>query len=383
MRPVTDSFLSAIRGAHRAVFRARIVAPGQAGVQPNGVFLPDDNPTANPNTWGEIPVLGGDVTFDTTADVTSTLDLTTNFNWPANPTDVGTPYGQEIFIERGVQYGTGTKEYVGLGYFRIDSVEQDNAPRGNIRITGSDRMANVLDGRSIVPIQYGSAASVGSVIDDVIGDVVPGLVSVYDFSAYSITLGSGHILDRDRLKFVQDLVAAYGKVAYFDYEGRLQVKSRPNPNAAPVWAINHGRNGVLVTAKRQISRDGVYNAVVASGEPVGAGAPVLGIAFDVDNTSPTYYLGPFGTVPMFYTSSFLTTNAQCQAAALAQLQATTGLPYIVSLGTVPNPALEGWDVVLVSYSEEDNVETHILDRVSYSLSVDGMMNIDTRKQFLS
>jgi hypothetical protein len=368
MRPVTDTFLSTIRGAHRAVFRARIVDPGQTGVSPVGT---------------EIPVLDGDVTFDTTADVTSTLDLTTNFDWPGAPTDLGTPYGQEIYIERGVEYGGGTREYVGLGYFRIDTVEQDSAPRGNIRISGSDRMANVVDGRAIQPVQYGSGASVGAVLDNAIGAVVPGLVSVYDWDAYGQTLGSDHIMDTDRLKFVKDLVSAYGKIAYFDYEGRLQVKSQPNPNAAPVWTINHGRNGVLVSAKRQISRDGVYNAVVASGEPVGSQAPVLGIAYDVDPASPTYFYGPFGQVPMFYTSSFLTTNDQCYNAAAAQLQAATGLPYVVTLGTVPNPALEGWDVVAVTYSNRDNPETHILAKISYSLSVSGDMGLDTRKQYLS
>lgn len=368
MRPVTDTFLATIRGAHRAVFRARIVEPGQAGVSPEGT---------------EIPILGGDVTFDTTADVTSTLDLTTNFGWPGRPTDLGTPYGQEIYIERGVEYGGGTREYVGLGYFRIDTVEQDNAPRGNIRITGSDRMANVRDGRALAPVQYGAGASVGAVLDDVIGDVVPALVSVYDWDAYSQTLGSDHIMDTDRLKFVKDLVAAYGKIAYFDYEGRLQVKSQPDPKGAPVWTIDHGRNGVLVSAKRQISRDGVYNAVVASGEPVGSQAPVRGIAYDVDPTSPTYFNGPFGQVPMFYTSSFFTTDTQCYAAAAAQLQAATGLPYVVTLGTVPNPALEGWDVVAVTYSDTDDTETHILSRVSYALTVNGAMDLDTRKQFLS
>ncbi|MGW3992227.1 DUF5047 domain-containing protein [Amycolatopsis sp. NPDC004772] len=365
---MTDTFLATLRGAHRAVFRARVVAPGQTGVSPVGT---------------EIPIIGGDVTFDTTADVASTLDLTTNFDWPGAPTDLGTPYGQEIYIERGVEYGGGTREYVGLGYFRIDTVEQDDAPRGNIKITGSDRMANVRDGRALQPVQYGAGASVGAVLDNAIGAVVPGLVSVYDWSAYSQTLGSDHIMDTDRLKFVKDIVAAYGKVAYFDYEGRLQVKSRPDPKASPVWTINHGRDGVLVTAKRQISRDGVYNAVVASGEPVGSAPAVLGIAYDVDPTSPTYFNGPFGRVPMFYTSSFLTTNDQCYAAAVAKLQAATGLPYIVTLGAVPNPALEGWDVVAVTYSDTDNVETHILDRITYSLSVDGAMGIDTRKQFLS
>lgn len=368
MRAVSESFLNTIRGAHQAVFRARVVNPGLTGNDPLGT---------------EIVIIDGDVTFDTTADVNATLDLTTSIDWPATPTSLAAPYGQEVYIERGVQYANGTKEYVGLGYFRIDSVEQNNTPNGTIRISGSDRMANVRDGRNATPVQFGPSASVGSVIDFAVGDVVPGLVSVYDFDAYNTLLGSDHILDEDRLKFVQELVAAYGKVAYFDYKGRLQVKTPPLPTTAPVFTINSGAFGVLVSMRRLISRDSVYNGVVARGESAGDLPPVQGVALDLSTASPTYWYGPFGKVPRFFSSPFLVTPDQCTQAATQILQRANGMPYSVSLGLVPNPALEGWDVVLVQYSERDNSETHIVDKITYSLGVDGAMGIDTRKQFLN
>lgn len=368
MRAVTSSFLNTVRGAHKAIFRARVVNPGLTGNDPLGT---------------EIVVIDGDVTFDTQADVNATLDLTTSIDWPSTATSLGAPYGQEIYVERGVQYANGVKEYVGLGYFRIDSVEQTRTPNGTIRITGSDRMANVVDGRNTTPVQFGSAASVGSVIDYAVGEVVPGLVSVYDFDAYNITLNSDHILDEDRMKFVREIVAAYGKVAYFDYKGRLQVKTPPSPFSSPVYSLNHGRDGVLVSMKRTISRDGVYNGVVARGESAGELPPVQGVALDISPTSPTYWYGPFGKVPRFFASPFLVTPDQCTQAAVNILSNATGLPYSVTLGVVPNPALEGWDVVTVTYSDKSAAETHILDKISYSLSVSGDMGIDTRKQFLN
>lgn len=376
MRPVTDSFLSAVRGSHKALFRARILAPGLVGVNP-GPLNADGSPQ------NEILILDGDVTFDTTADTNSTLDITTNLNWPALPTSLGNPYGSEIYVERGVQYANGIKEYVGLGYFRIDSIEQSNAPKGTLRITGSDRMANVKDGRRPQPIQFSAGASVGAVIDFVVQEVLPGAVTVYDFSAYSATLTSDAILDQDRLGFLQNLVAAYGKVMYWDYAGRLQVKSSPDPTKAPVYTIDAGTNGVLVSMDRVISRDSVYNGVVATGEAAGQNPPVQGSAFDLNPASPTYWYGSFGQVPEFYSSSFLTTADQCTSAALSILIGATGVPYSVSLGTVPNPALEGWDVVSVAYSQTATAETHIIDKITYSLAVDGEMGIDTRKQYLT
>jgi hypothetical protein len=376
VRAVSQSFLNTVRGAHKAVFRARILSPGLTGTDP-GPKNPDGTPL------NEIPILSGDVTFDTSADVNATLDITVQLAWPKLPTSLGNPYGTEIYVERGVQYGDGTKEYVGLGYFRIDSVEQEKSPNGALRITGSDRMANVVDGRNVAPVAFGAGASVGSVLDLVVGEVVPGIVSVYDFSAYATLLGSTHIMSEDRLGFVQELVAAYGKVAYFDYLGRLVVKTPPDPTGAPVWDIDQGRNGVLVSMKRALSRDQVYNGVVASGEAAGELPPVRALVVDTDPLSPTLWGGPFGKVPRFFSSSFMTTVLQCTQAATTMLVSARGLPYVVSLGLVPNPALEGWDVVRVTYSNRDNPETHIIDKITYSLSVQGAMGIDTRKQFLT
>lgn len=390
MRPVSDSFLNTIRGAHSAVFRARLVSPGQIGVQPEGIYLQGiDDPDAEPTTWGEIPILDGDVTFDTSSDVNADLDLLTAYDFPLTPDLPGNVYGDEVYVERGVQYGNGTKEYVGLGYFRINSVEQEDTPNGSVRIGGSDRMSNVVDGDPEQPIQFDAGASVGSVLDFVIGEVNPSVTvmggSIYDWDAYSETINSSHIMnsgDSGRINFVKDLVQSYGKIAYFDYAGRFVVKDSPDITSDSVFTINQGQNGILVSMKRALSRDGVYNGVVASGEPVGEQPPVQGLVHDDVTSSPTRWGGPFGKVPRFFSSSFLQTVDQCLSAARSLLVQVTGVPYTVSLGSVPNPALEGYDIVRVQYSNKSAGETHILDKITYPLSVDATMNIDTRKQFI-
>jgi hypothetical protein len=368
VRPVTDSFLATVRGAHQALFRATVVPYGQTGVSPQGT---------------QINILAGDVTFDTKSDVNASLDLVTDMAWPSTSTSVGAPYGQEVFVERGVKYGNGTQEWVGLGYFRINTVEQTKAPRGTVRITGEDRMAMVRDARPIQPEYFGPGNSIGAVIDFIVGEAVPGLISVYDFDAYSTLLVEGHVMDDDRIKTLNEIVTAYGKVMYFDYQGRLRVRTNPTNTSAPNWTVDVGQNGVLCEMQRAISRDGVPNGVVARGEPIGDSPPVQGIVVDTDPLSPTYWNGPFGKVPRFFVSSFLTTEAQCLSAAANILAETTGLPYTVSLGVIPNPALEGWDVLLVKYDPKANAEVHVVDRITYSLAAVGPMNIATRKQFLT
>lgn len=368
MRPVSDRFLSVVRSSHKRVARATVVKPRQVGVQPVGV---------------EIPILSGDVTVDINADVTATLSLETKFEWPKSTTDIGTPYGQEIYVERGIEYGDGGTEWVGLGYFRIDSPEQDEVPSGSIHISASDRMASIKDARPLQPVQFSEAASFQGVFDFVVNEALPGVPVVYDFPAGSTPLGISHIMDNDRLKFLQDLATSYGKIMFFDYAGRLQVKDAPDPTKAAVFTVNAGRYGVMVNMKRALSRDGVYNAVVATGEAAGENPPVRGVAIDDTPGSPTNFFGDFGQVPKFFSSTFMQTNAQCVTAAEAELRKSTGLPYSVSLGLVPNPALEAGDVLTVSYADKAVPETHIADKIVYPLDTSSAMTIETRKQYLT
>jgi hypothetical protein len=368
MRPASDSFFTALRGAHQICVRARVCVPGQTGIDPDGV---------------EIPVLAGNVIMDATANITSTLELTTVYDWPRDTDSFGTPYGAEIYVERGVIHSAGVSEYVGLGYFRVDKVRQARTPNGAIQISGTDRMSSVIDARAMQPRVFGAGASVAGVISDLVGELMPSIPAIYDYSAGTDFLGSQHIFDDDRLAFIQDLLNSRAKIAYFDYAGRLQIKARPDPSTTPsVWDVNAGRNGVLVEMQREISRAEVYNAVVARGEAAGENPPVQGFAYDDAPTSPTRFGGPFGQVPKFYSSSFLTTNDQCTAAAASMLLTATGLPYNVSLGLVPNPALEASDVIAVTYDQRENTELHIIDRLTIPLDPSTAMTIDTRKQEL-
>lgn len=367
MRPVSSNFLSTIRGSHLATFRVRVVESGQTGVTPVGT---------------ELEVESGMVFFDTRAEVNGTVNLIAVLPWPDNSSGLGTPYGQELYIERGVEYGSGTREWVGLGYFRIDSIEQVGSDQALVRILGSDRMANVRDARPLEPKVYTAGTSVAAIVTDVLEDSGVSPVMNFDWDANSELLVTDHVLSEDKIKFLHELLTSYGKVFYFDYGGEFTAKTQPTSANDPVFSVNAGRNGVLVSMNRYLSRDGVYNAVVATGESIGDAPPVRAVAYDNDPSSPTYFFGPFGRVPRFFSSSFMTTTDQCQDAANSILAQSIGLPYVVEFGVVPNPALEGWDVIDVLYSDRSAPETHIIDSIGYSLSVDGEMTLTSRKQFL-
>lgn len=196
---------------------AKIVTGHQTGVDPVGV---------------EIPIIDGDVQFDSTADVRGTLDLTTDgAYWPDLPTDLLTPYGNEIFIARGIEFGSGDRELVSQGYFRIDDVDQDDAPKGGpVKVSGKDRMAGIIDAKLTAPIQFTAGASVESVFNTLVLEVYPTATLEFDFDADTTTFAGSHIAEEDRYAFLLDIVRSLGKVMFWDYRGHLVVQDAPTPS---------------------------------------------------------------------------------------------------------------------------------------------------------
>lgn len=336
MRPVSDAFLAAIRGSHSIAVRATVTTTYQEGVSPTGT---------------RIPVIGGSVTLDSTAQVQGSLSLTTDGNgWSVLPgAHILQPYGNEIFIERGVVHG-GMTEWVGLGYYRIQSAEQDQAPNGTLAITGSDRMQAIVDEKVITPMSFKAGTSVSAVFTALVGDVYPSATINFDYDATTDLLGVTQSVttDSDRYQFLSDLATSRGKVMYFDYQGKLQVKSKPDPGTV-VWHVDAGPGGVQVSAGRTITRDGICNAAVVTSDGASGSAPPLAVAYDNDPASPTYYHGTFGHVPQWWSSPAVTTPAQAAAAAKLVLSRSRALPLQATFEAVPNPALETLDVISLDY----------------------------------
>jgi hypothetical protein len=344
--------------------RARVVTGHPTGTNPVGV---------------EIPILDGDVQHDANAEIRATLSLTTDGHdaWPVTATGMLTPYGAEVFVERGVVLGNGVREWVSQGYFRVNDVDQDRVPDGPIRVTGQDRMSGIKDGRLVAPVYFGPGSSVALVFETLVGEVYPTATILYDFNAVVTTFDTGHVAEEDRFGFLLDIARAHGKVMFWDHEGRLRVESAPNPGN-PVWTVSAGAGGVLVSMSRSLSRQGVYNGVVAHGEAPGEGDPVRSVALNLNPASPTFWYGAFGKVPRFYSSPFITTQAQADSAAQAMLLRELGLVYSVDMSTIPNPALEVLDPVLIDHV--DGAETHVVERLTVPLTARAAMTATTRDQ---
>lgn len=359
MRPVTTRFLTELQRSHTAVVRVDVLS----------YF----NPLAPVTSSGLPGVTGGTVTLDQTAAVRGRLDLElvddgTLDLIPTSYDDQLTVYGNELQVWRGVRYADGVEELVSLGIFRIDSVDVEDSTEGvRIRVSALDRAHRIVEARFEAPYQIASGTNYVTALTDVLRSGYPGI---------TLDLGSTGLTTplliaeegADRWAFAQDMATALGCRLYFDGDGDCVMRTVSNGASATV-TLAEGDDGVLVSAARGSKREGSYNRVIAAGENTGQGAPVRGVATDDSPTSPTRYGGPYGNVPMFYSSPLLTTDAQAAAAAGSLLAKQLGSTQSVGFGTIINPALEPDDVARIIRAASGLDELHIIDQVTIPLAI--------------
>jgi hypothetical protein len=335
--------------------------------------------TSTNSIYPDLPIAGGQVDLDATSQVRgkATLEVDPAF-WPALPTDLLAPFGSEAVIEYGIVIPTGI-EWVPLGRFSLDETSRTRPVSGDTSITVSlvDRSQRVAEDRFDAPVQTMSAATCVAEIRRLIQETLGSTVPVVDHTG-SVQVAPQMEIDRDRwADGVEKLADAIGAEVFFDRSGNGVIRLQPTLTDSPVWTVTTGAaDSNLLSMKEVLTRAGVYNRVVASGQRSDGAPPVYAAASDTDPASPTLYGGPFGRKPRFYSSPLLTTTDQCAVAAAALLNRVRGTGVQIQLEQLVNPALDPGDVITLV---QDGVSTtHIVDQVSIPLAADGVQTLGTR-----
>jgi hypothetical protein len=280
----------------------------------------------------------------------------------------------------------GAYEIVPVGVFRLNTVEVAEQSDGNVVITcqGTDVSHNIGMNHWIAPVtvwktKYSApvnktdtgteeqyiASTVLEAIKILIRNRWPSRPSkvlgepVFDFQgvtdaplASPVIMGSRTVSSSGSNSPWTDITAladAVGATLYIDVDGRFVLRPVPDPNAQPVvWKFLDGQGGLLLSADRKISDSKSVNYVIATGENTGAKTPLKAVAVDDDPNSPTYWQGDFG-ISVGYEPGRrrLTTQAETQLAANTYLNWFVGGEETLTVGVVPNPALDAGDVVAV------------------------------------
>jgi hypothetical protein len=268
---------------------------------------------------------------------------------PRTPADQLATYGARLRIRRGVHYGDGSSELVPLGVFRLDSVTGD-VNEGPVTLSGNDLAAVVQDDKFTAP--WKSTGTVIAAITALVQRSLPDADVIATIADSAIGQRTFDI-EADPWAACQEIAAAAGAEVYPNADGTFVISTLPDIlTITPVWEIAASEGGVYIRANRGMTSDRVFNGVLARGENTAeAVAPVSYLATDTDTSSPTYWGGPFGRRPMFYSSPTLTTLGACTAAATLKLAQAKAPNASGDISSLPNPALEPGDVVRIVHPD--------------------------------
>lgn len=356
MYPVSDRFLARLAESHQVATEVKL-------------FLTDGRVQDLEHT-------GGSVQVDRAQAIrrTCTVTVADPALIPRTPADQLATYGARLRIRRGVYYGDGSSELVPLGVFRLDAVAGD-VNEGPATLAGKDLAACIQDDKFTAPWR-----STGTVVAAITALVLRSLPDAAVVSTIvDVAIGQRTFdIEADPWAACQEIAAAAGAEVYPTADGTFVIATLPDIlTTTPVWEIAAGEGGVYIRANRGMTSDQVFNGVLARGENTAeAVAPVSYLATDTDPSSPTYWGGPYGRRPQFYSSPTLTTLGACTAAATLKLAQAKAPNASGDISSLPNPALEPGDVLRLTHPDSSR-ELQQVASFSVPLSTDGDFPIST------
>lgn len=356
MWPVTDRFRAEVRRSHRVVSKV------EAWIGED--FVTTLYPTA------------GNVSIDSRRAVRRTCAITvqdpdgTLTPGPGGTSGLLTPFATELRLYRGIQFTDGTEELAPLGVFVVTSMKQTDASDGvQISIDGSDRSLRIARNRLREPYTIAAGTAVETVLRDLLRDRWADVTT--DFPATGRNVG-GRVLgagaESDPWKAAVEIAETAGYDLAFDADGIARLRLIPDPledDAQETYA--DGDDAVLLAIDRNFNTATTYNGVIASSEASSVDSPVRAEAWDENPNSPTYRYGPFGEVPMFYSSSLIADAAQAATVAASQLQKQLGRTEAVEWSQIVNPAHDVLDVVRITRPRSQLDAVLLIDRLEVPL----------------
>jgi hypothetical protein len=364
MWPLTSRVETALRQSHTFVLRA--TAYGAYGVR-------------------SIPINStGSRTSDSSSQVRGQASIETDIGlWDVDPRSIISTTGTEIQVDFGIVLpGRGPVDARTTWIPQIRGVlakasrERPIPAGGAMPLHLFDRSLRIAEDRLTAPTQTVSGALTTAEIRRLIQRTFGLSQTVRDLTGSTKV---APVLDIERDVWadgVEKLADSISAEVYADPVGDFVIRPQPQLGDNPVWVVNSGSGGILVRRGDEVSREQVYNGVVVRGERTDGTAPVTATVWDDDPASPTYYLGPFGRKPRFYSSPLLTSVQQCIDTGRALLARVKGAGATVALDAIVNPALESGDVVVVH--DEGVRQTHMLGRVSVPFSPSSTQPLETR-----
>ena len=370
MYPITDRFKRAIKRSHVISTHVQVLDQNWSVLHDNLLV-----------TQGNVSVNGNNANRRSCS--VSVVDPKGELT-PKEATDLLHPVASNRFrLWRGVEYAPGDSEEVSLGVFDIyDCDTIDSGENMVTQLRAFDFSKRIQRAR----LERNYSVSMGTRYDTAIANLVNFAWSGVDLAFDDVDIltpdlvfgASGDQVGGDPWKYAQDMAAAVGHELFFDIQGFCVLQPVPSHDDPEVWEYAEGSEATMLHLTKRIRKENTYNKVIATGENSGSDNPVRGEAIDDDPTSPTYYYGPYGTVPTFFRSSYIRTTEQAQQVAEARLRQVKGATESIQITATPNPAHEVGDTVRVKREKSRVDSKFVIDSFNVNLSAQQSMNISMR-----
>jgi len=331
---------------------------------------------------GTFDIIDGTYTSDETSEVRDRCDVTFAVPDVKDPSvfdpSVLDVVGYRFRVEIGVVLNN-TTTYVTLGTFVVyNRTESESATGRTITLEGYDVTVLVRDADFETLYLVGATTPFNTAIAAIISQIgLDTVIPTTTFSTPMLLFEEG----TKRLETVRNMALSCGWEVLATPDGKVWVRPLKGV-ASSVWDFVEGDGCRMTDIGRTRTRQGVYNIARVSGEASGT-TTASATAYDNDPKSPTYATdttqGPFGRVPIFQKSQFITTTAQAQAAANALILSKKGIAAAISITAFTNPALEVGDTVHVVRSRFSINKTIPLKSLSIPLNPGKLMTVTTRE----
>ena len=294
---------------------------------------------------GAVPVEDGSVSWDASQQVQGSLSLSVprvgaagDEDWrdwdPTDPTHPLACFGQVLHVSLTiVSLIISAWWAVPLGRFLITSVEPGPS---TVRVTGKSLLQRLEEDRLTEPMAPDPAGSMSSELRRLIGSRM-GLIidpALRDYPCPSMAWGES------RIDAVYEIARAWPAVVREGGDGILYLSPpTPDPTSRPELRLSDGAEGTVVGVAASVSRDKIYNRVIARGqESSDEGSPSFQAVAD-QLTGPMRVDGPYGVVPRFFSSPLITSVAQAKSTAEAMLADAVRKKIKVPVEHAPDPRI--------------------------------------------
>lgn len=301
-----------------------------------------DNATIwKPST--EVGFTEGDVQVDYSRDERRTLNLTLdNTENDMVIHEDGLWYDKVIKVYRGVIASDGTAWETKLGEFLIDDLKDQNFPH-SVSVSGRDFTKKLLGDKFATTTTFERGQPVEELIRTIAlnGGIANAKMNL---PLTGKSTGRDYTFDRtvSRWEAVKQIATDYAFDIYFDQFGVLRLEVFADPYLdEPQYTFQAGVNSNIESFEKSVNDSRLYNHVVVTGgtDDPEHELPPYAVASNVEPTSPTR-IAKIGRRSYFYTSEFMTTQAQCQDVANKFLKVHALEQFDVSLNALVIPYLE-------------------------------------------